>query len=337
MQDRHLQIVRLLADGKRRSGEDVAAELGISRAAVWKAVQKAASRLGLVIEAERGRGYRLRRPLELLDAAAIAERIERPVRRRLAPIQVLDEVDSTNSLLLRQAREGAPSGQVCLAERQSAGRGRQGRHWVSPFGGNLYLSLLWRYALPPAALGGLSLAAGVAVVKALTAAGAQDIGLKWPNDIHWRRRKLGGLLLEVAGEAEGPSQVVVGVGINLHLEPEQAAPIEQPWVDLSEIIGAASVRRNALAAALIHQLTVTLERYAQEGLGAFIDDWRLYDAYRGEPVELVQGARRITGINAGIDDDGGLLLQRDGQLTRFSAGELSLRPMTVAMADAGRG
>lgn len=337
MQDRHLQIVRLLADGERRSGEHIAAELGISRAAVWKAVQKAASALGLAIDAERGRGYRLRRRLELLDAAAIAERIELPVRRQLAAIQVLDEVDSTNSLLLRQAREGAPSGQVCLAERQRAGRGRQGRHWVSPFGGNLYLSLLWRYALPPAALGGLSLASGVAVARSITAAGARGIGLKWPNDIHWRRRKLGGLLLEVAGEAEGPSHVVVGVGINLHLDPEQAAAIEQPWVDLSQIVGGAPVGRNALAAALIQQLTATLERYGREGLAAFIDDWRRLDAYRGQPVELLQGPRRITGINAGVDDDGALLLESGGELARFSAGELSLRPMNVATATAGRG
>jgi BirA family biotin operon repressor/biotin-[acetyl-CoA-carboxylase] ligase len=326
VQDRHLQIVRLLADGERRSGEVIAAELGISRAAVWKAVHKAGERLGLAIEAGRGQGYRLRRPLELLDADAIAAGIDADAAPALDRIEVHAEIDSTNSHLLRAAADGAPSGRVCLAERQSAGRGRQGRSWVSPFGRNIYLSVLWRYPLAPAELGGLSLAAGVAVARALEAAGADGVGLKWPNDVHWRRRKLAGLLLEVAGEAQGPSRVVVGIGVNLGLDPEQGAAIDQPWTDLEQVLGARAAGRNAIAAALVGQLADALERYGRDGINAFIDDWRRLDAYHGEPVELIQGPRRIAGVHAGIDGDGALLLDTAEERRRFNAGEVSLRP-----------
>jgi len=335
MQDRHLQIVRLLADGERHSGEVIAAELGISRSAVWKAVQKAGERLGLAIEAGRGQGYRLARPIELLDADIIAAHLDAPAAG-IADIQVHAELDSTNSHLLRAASDGGPSGLVCLAERQTAGRGRQGRSWVSPFGGNLYLSLLWRYALAPAELGGLSLAAGVAVARTLIAAGAEGIGLKWPNDVHWRRRKLAGLLLEVAGEAQGPSQVVVGVGVNLSMDRVPAAAIEQPWTDLEQVLGGPRVGRNAVAAALIGHLVDTLDRYGRDGLAAFVDDWRRLDAYQGETVALIQGTRRIPGVHAGIDTHGALLLDTADGRQRFNAGEVSLKPAPVADAGAAK-
>lgn len=196
---RHRDIVRLLADGELHSGAAIAARLGISRTAVWKAVRKAADQFGLDLESWRGKGYRLREPLQLLDISLIRNALPSSVQQQIGRIDLLDDVDSTNSWLMRCAGDGAPGGSVCLAERQRAGRGRHGRSWVSPFGANIYLSILWRYPLAPAQLGGLSLAAGVAVARALAAAGAQQIGVKWPNDLHWRRRKLAGLLLEVAG------------------------------------------------------------------------------------------------------------------------------------------
>ena len=324
--DRNLEIVRLLADGELHSGEAIAARLGISRAAVWKAVRKAAEVLDLNLDSVRGHGYRLRTPLDLLDADAIHADLPAPARARISGIDVLAVVDSTNSWLMQRARDGAPGGSVCLAEQQTAGRGRLGRAWLSPFGANVYLSLLWRYPLAPAQLGGLSLAAGVAVTRALAAAGASGIGLKWPNDLHWRRRKLAGLLLEVAGESQGPSHVVVGVGVNLRLDPALATAIDQPWTDLSTVLGADGYRRNAVVASLIAELCAALECYGVEGLAAFRADWQRLDAYLGEPVELVVGARRIAGVHAGIDATGAMLLEVDGRLQRFHAGEVSLRP-----------
>jgi BirA family biotin operon repressor/biotin-[acetyl-CoA-carboxylase] ligase len=324
--ERRSQLLGLLADGELHSGADVARALGVSRAAVWKALHRAAEDYGLALECVRGKGYRLREPLELLDAAHIAARLSPTTRERLVGVEILHSVDSTNSWLMQAATAGAASGQVCLAERQVAGRGRSGRGWVSPFGRNIYLSILWRSALAPAQLGGLSLACGVAAARVLRDAGVADIGLKWPNDLHWRGRKLGGLLLEVAGESHGPSHVVVGIGINRSLHEAEGSAIDQPWVDLASILPGALPGRNTLAAALIDALLRALSDYGAAGLGPFLADWRDFDAYQGAAAELIMGERRISGTCAGISDDGALLLDTDTGRRVFNAGEVSLRP-----------
>lgn len=321
----HGRVLRLLADGERHSGEQIAAELGISRSAVAKAVRRAADDLGLVIEARRGQGYRLAEPLELLDAQRILAGLPSQSLALLTGLEVLESVDSTNSHLLRLAGQGVVGGRVCLAERQSAGRGRLGRAWVSPFGANLYLSLLWRSPLALSQLGGLSLAAGVAVARALEAVGAEGIALKWPNDLHWQRRKLAGLLLEASGESQGPSTLVLGVGINLRMPPEQAADIDQPWSDLSMLPRVDHLARNRLASALIQALFEALSMFEQAGFEAFLDDWSERDAYRGERVSLQIGTSRIQGRYLGIDAEGCLLLETDEGQRRFQSGEVSLR------------
>lgn len=337
MSPREREIVRLLADGQPRSGEVIAAAVGISRTAVWKILHKLDAELGLELESVRGQGYRLPEPMELLSPELILSEIDAPTQRQIAMLEVLDEVESTNAYLLDRGRMETHLGDragsrfnsaaICLAERQSAGRGRLGRNWVSPFGRNIYLSILWRYPLAPAQLGGLSLACGVEVASVLERLGAEGVGLKWPNDIHWQRRKLGGLLLEVVGEAQGPSLVVVGVGLNLLLRSTEAAAIDQPWVDLSEVCGDSVPARNRLAAALIESLTAALSCYAGSGLAPFLGDWRRFDIYRGERVTLLSGERQIEGVLLGIDDQGCLLLDAPNGRQCFAAGEVSLRPV----------
>jgi BirA family biotin operon repressor/biotin-[acetyl-CoA-carboxylase] ligase len=322
----HLKVIRQLADGELHSGEALAQALGISRAAVWKAVQKVSEALGLEVQRVRGRGYCLAAPLDLLDAELILSAIPDRARHRIARVEVYEDIDSTNSHLMRKAEKEAPSGTLCLAEHQSAGRGRRGRTWVSPFGSNLYLSLLWRYPFGPGELGGLSLAAGAAVAGVLDAEGVPDITLKWPNDVLWRRRKLAGLLLEVAGEAQGPSLVVAGLGLNIRLGADQAAEIDQPWVDLDSIPGPAAARRNLLAARLVEHLVDVMARYGNEGLSPFLPEWERYDRYRGEPVEIRVGDRSYRGIHAGITSEGALRLQTNGSIETFQGGEVSLRP-----------
>jgi BirA family biotin operon repressor/biotin-[acetyl-CoA-carboxylase] ligase len=321
-----LHLIRLLADGRCHSGEAIAARLGVSRAAVWKALRKAGEDLGLDIVAVRGRGYRLPTHLELLDVERILAALSAEAQRRIARLEIHDAIDSTNTRLMREAADGAPSGTLCLAERQTAGRGRLGRTWVSPFGANLYLSLLWRFPFGPAGLAGLSLAAGAAVADALRAAGAGDIALKWPNDVLWQRRKLAGLLLEVAGEAHGPAHVVVGVGVNTHLEPDQGSAIDRPWVDLDQVLGRGAYSRNALAAALAEGLVAAMERFAREGMAPFLADWERYDLYRGEQVEVHWGQQRVCGTHLGLDPQGALRLDTGAGIQTFQAGEVSLRP-----------
>ena len=237
---------------------------------------------------------------------------------------VHESIDSTNSWLLSQARSGIPSATVCMAERQEAGRGRHGRKWISPFGANIYLSILWRYPLAPAQLGGLSLACGVAVVRALEGIGVTSPGLKWPNDVLWQGRKLAGLLLEVGGEATGPSHVVAGVGINTRLCQSEGERIDQPWIDLASIPGVPPSSRNRLAALLIGELMRTLELFGRRGLEPFIADWSGYDCYQDKVVALDLGSTQIRGDYMGITEQGAIRLQVDGHVRSFRMGEVSL-------------
>lgn len=322
--DHRYHILFSLADGRFHSGEDLAQACGVSRAAIWKHVKLLRESFGLEVYSVRGKGYRLSRPLELLDEGRIRAALSEPARTRLQRLEVLHQLGSTNSHLMEQALEGAPSGYACLAEQQTAGRGRRGRQWVSPFGCNIYLSLLWRFGKGPAELSGLSLAAGLGVVRSLEQLGVEDARLKWPNDVLWDGRKLAGLLLEVAGEADGPSRVVLGLGINTRLDPEYGEMIDQPWTDLSRIPGGTDISRNQLAARLLENLSEILQRFEQEGLQPLIGEWQRYDLYHGQPVSLRVGEKLLKGINRGINSDGALLLEQGDKLSPFHGGEVSL-------------
>ncbi|MDE2089583.1 MAG: bifunctional biotin--[acetyl-CoA-carboxylase] ligase/biotin operon repressor BirA [Gammaproteobacteria bacterium] len=317
-------MLSLLADGRFHSGEDLGATLGITRSAVWKAV-RACETLGIEIHAVRGRGYRLAAPLELLSREVIQAAMDETARGRLAGLDILPEVDSTNRHLMRLAQQGAPSGLACLAEWQSAGRGRRSRAWVSPFGTNIYLSLLWRYADGPATLTGLSIAIGVAVARALHEAGVSGIGLKWPNDLLWRERKLGGILLELAGESAGPCYVVAGVGVNVRMPAAAAQNIDQPWTDLAAVTGGAGVSRNRLAGLLLQHMIHVLDAFPSVGLAPFRQEWAHWDAVTGKRVVLQIQDRPVLGRALGIDDSGALLLSVNGELRSYASGEISLR------------
>ncbi|MCF6300105.1 MAG: biotin--[acetyl-CoA-carboxylase] ligase [Proteobacteria bacterium] len=187
--------------------------MGLSRAAIWKQIKGLREQWGIEIHAVSGRGYRLAHPLERLQQEEILKLLPQKTKSSLSGLEIHASIDSTNEHLMQQAAAGASTGQICLAERQTAGRGRRDREWISPYDSNIYLSIFWRFSLAPMELRGLSLAAGLAVVRALNRLGTTQVGLKWPNDILWQKQKLAGLLLEVTGENEGPSQVVLGVGL----------------------------------------------------------------------------------------------------------------------------
>ena len=320
-----LDLVRLLADGDYHSGEAIARGLGISRAAVWKALHRLSRELDLPIESRHGCGYRLAAPLELLDAGSMLGVLAELGQGGIARLEIHDRIDSTNARLMAEGAAGGASGTVCLAERQTAGRGRRGRPWISPFGANLYLSILWRYPLAPATLGGVSLAAGVAVAKILRQCGVGKLGLKWPNDLMWHRRKLGGLLLEVSGEAQGPSFLVAGLGLNLRMGEGQGSAIDQPWTDLYQALDGALPGRNRLAALLIDALAKALASYGETGLAPFLPDWDGFDFLRGESVWLQLGDRTVAGEHAGVGPDGSLRLRTMDGVRHFHAGEVSLR------------
>lgn len=321
------QIVRMLSDGRFHSGEALAAAFGVSRAAIWKQIGHIREQLGLDLFAVRGRGYRLAQPLELLEKELIFSSIPKESRRLLSKLEIHHRITSTNSYLMELGAKGVDSGCVSLAEQQHAGRGRRGRQWISPYGSNIYLSILWRYALAPADLTGLSLAVGIGVMRSLEALGVRGVGLKWPNDLLCGDRKLAGLLLEVTGEQTGPSCVVLGLGFNTLLTETQGADIDQPWTDLAHVPGGRDIPRNELVAVLLGNLLEVMAGFEREGLAPFKAEWQRHDLYHGKAVVLQMGTRRIEGIHSGIDSSGALLLEENGEVKVYHGGEVSLRPL----------
>ncbi len=321
------RLLKYLADGKFHSGEDLADSLGVTRTAIWKQLKRLSVDTGLHISAVRGRGYRLEQPLELLDRGEIEGYLGGIVGTRLRNFWLLADVDSTNNFISRQPHPPIGTGVACAAEYQSAGRGRRGRTWQSPYGANLALSIGWNFDLPLAALSGLSLAVGVALAEVMEEQGLDDHRLKWPNDLHLYGRKLAGILVEAFGETEGPALAVVGVGMNLHMPKHMSHAIDQPWIDL-HTAGLRDISRNRLAARVLEKLVATCGFYAGEGLQAFLPGWRRFDGYLGQDVVLVSGRTRYSGRYVGIRDDGALLLERDGAQRAFHAGEVSLRSTT---------
>lgn len=320
------QLLQLLADGQWHSGEALAGQLGLSRAAVWKQLGVLRDQYGLNIHSVPGRGYKLPEKLELLDAGQIRSLLAETTHGWIKHLEIHDTIASTNSYLMAKAAGQLQTGHVCLAERQSEGRGRRGRQWVSPFGCNIYLSLFWEYGLAPAALSGISLAAGLAVIRALRQLGVNDVGLKWPNDILWGNQKLAGLLLEVTGEQSGPSRVVLGLGMNLRLSGAEGQAIEQPWASLHQLPGGAGLSRNRTVAALLDNLVSVLSQFEERGLSALIPEWRQYDLYDGKRVLLQMGARQVEGIHRGVEASGALLLETADGVRAYHGGEVSLRP-----------
>jgi BirA family biotin operon repressor/biotin-[acetyl-CoA-carboxylase] ligase len=193
----------LLADGRLHSGEWLARELGVSRAAIWKGIERLRTR-GIDIQAVPRHGYALPREIELLEKGPIRAAVASERATRLRSLELEFDVDSTNSRLLAVAAPPYGYADVILTELQHAGRGRRGRHWVAPFGGSIALSMGWSFADASRASPTLSLGVGVAVARALARAGARGIGLKWPNDIWLDDRKIGGVLIELRAEASGP-------------------------------------------------------------------------------------------------------------------------------------
>ncbi|MCP5195631.1 MAG: biotin--[acetyl-CoA-carboxylase] ligase [Gammaproteobacteria bacterium] len=263
--------------------------------------------------------------LNLLDRDQILAGLTDRARAALSRLEVHPVLDSTNRYLLTEALTKSPSGAICLAEQQTAGRGRQGRSWLTPFAASLAFSLLWRFAVHPAALSGLSLATGIAVARALRNLGVTEIGLKWPNDLWWRARKLGGILLE-SGGTSGDFYVVAGIGVNVALPRDEAALIDQPWVDLQEILGSEPISRNRLAATLISELIETFLRFQQGGFADLAADWADFDQVQGRQVSLHLPHVTLSGVARGVDATGALLLETvNGEVKPCIGGEISLR------------
>ncbi len=314
------KLLAQLADGQFHSGEELGEKLGVSRAAVWKQLKKL-DELDIPYSSVKGKGYRLHDAIELLDDAFVRDHIN----QRLDILDILLDVDSTNSYLFKKASDHMGKRYAVLAEKQAAGRGRRGRQWVSPFGKNIYLSLLASFSGGIAALEGLSLVTAIAVEKALVKLGIDAIGLKWPNDIYADGKKLAGILLEVTGEYNSHCQVVIGIGLNLALSDDDAADIGQPWAALKHI--RPELSRNQVAGVLINELLVALDEFQKHGFAAYQEYWSKRDIYQGKDVRIISPGHEKHGVVKGVNRKGELLLHTDKGVEVIAAGEISVRPV----------
>ncbi|WP_447554932.1 biotin--[acetyl-CoA-carboxylase] ligase [Vreelandella sp. EE22] len=319
-------LMRLLSDGKVHSGEALGEALGVSRAAVWKQLKKLEA-MGVELIAVKGRGYRLARALEPLSGQSVVAKLPAEARHLLARLFVEDQLPSSNEYLRARFDQGAGHGEVCLVELQTAGRGRRGRVWSMPWGQGLLLSLGWRFDAGVASLEGLSLAVGVVVSQVLERYGLAP-RLKWPNDILLATQgaelgKLAGILIEVTGDAAGPCEAVIGIGMNVSLPDSLRERIDQPVAALLD--ANPGISRNQLAAEVIAGLLAMLADFEESGFKAWRDEWNARHAYADQDVRVIQGARESAAIAGDVDDSGNLWVTEDGQARRLSGGEISVR------------
>jgi BirA family biotin operon repressor/biotin-[acetyl-CoA-carboxylase] ligase len=318
------KILNALKDGKFHSGESLGELLGVSRTAVWKQLQKL-EEIGLQVESVKGTGYRVANGIDLLVKDDITAHLRESNRNEPRSIELFQSLDSTNKYLQEQAEKSGCSGSVVLAERQTSGRGRRGKTWVSPFAANIYMSILWDFEQGAQALEGLSLAVGVAVRRALIEVGLEDVRLKWPNDIYIGNKKLGGILLEMIGDPAGHCSVVIGVGINVSMPASIAVNIDQPWTDCCSESDA-PIARSRLAALLIDNIFDILNDFESLGFAGYRDEWQEADAFKGLQGTISTPRDSVSGTVIGVDNSGAVQLKlMSGEVKSFIGGELSLR------------
>lgn len=315
-------ILRLLADGRFHSGEAIAQHFNVSRTTVWSALQEATA-LGVEIFSVRGRGYKLPEAITLLDRdkvlAAIGE------ERAWFNLELHDQIESTNSYLMKQASSGTAHATCVAASLQTRGKGRRGRAWQTGLGSSLTFSLLWRFQTGASALSGLSLAVGIALIRALHAIGVGAAKLKWPNDVLVNQEKLAGILIELQGDMEGSSAAVIGIGINLHLPQNLKQYIDQAAIDL-ETVTSQSVNPSEFLGLLLKNLANVLSEFENNGFENLREEWMQHHAYQGQTVRLsLPDGREIQGVVNSVAADGVLLVDTPAGTQRFSAGEISLR------------
>ncbi len=306
------------------SGNALAERFGVTRAAIWKQIESLRA-LGAPIIARAGEGYRLGAALDLLDGAVIRAYFSECRTRDDCPIELDWQIDSTNCALLRRAQAGESQTVACFAELQSGGRGRRGRAWHTPLGGGLAFSILRRFDASMSAMAGLSLAVGVGVVRALKEFHFSGLGLKWPNDIQIGERKLAGILIELGGDALGPCHAVIGIGLNIRIDPQTGGRIDQPWIDLSSLTDEPIPSRNQLAGRMLCRVLDVLDEFSVHGFSSFSEEFARYDVLKGRPISIYDGRIRREAVAAGVDPLGNLRARSgDGEFL-VDSGEVSVR------------
>lgn len=320
------KLISALASGGFVSGQSIADELSVSRAAISNQV-KALNEMGLDIFKVRGKGYQLANSLVLLDRTAIHKGLNS--LRADNSVEVHTLIDSTNDYLMRKLPNQVTQGQVCIAEYQSAGRGRRGRQWISPFGSHLYLSYYHKLNEGFSAAMGLSLVTALAISDAIYALYGIEVQLKWPNDVYLDGVKLAGILIDLEGQATGDCHSVIGIGVNLQMPEQAGEQITQPWTELQRHVGE-RIDRNELVVAIIIALNQRLKQQSEQGIKSMLADWHKHDLYLNQPVKIITGENEEFGICRGVNEQGALLLENKGHVKTLFGGEVSLRGVNAS-------
>ncbi len=314
------KLLELLADGKIHSGEEIGSALSVSRAAVWKRLQKL-EELGIQVESIKGKGYQIVEGLDLLDE----QKIRTALMGIIENLLLVWSIDSTNKYILDRCNSGEGHRSLCIAETQSEGRGRRGRVWHSPFACNLYFSIGWQFSGGAKCLEGLSLAVGVCIARVLKKAGLIDVGLKWPNDVVVQGKKIAGILLEMTGDASGQCQVVVGIGLNVKMQKlADKIQIDQPWTDVSSHSINEPNRTNLLLAAVL-EVESMLQDYEVRGFEYYKEEWEILDICRNKQIKLSTPAMEVLGYGKGVTSGGEIIIATDDGEHIYNGGEVSLR------------
>lgn len=315
------KLIQKLVKGNFLSGQALGDEFGVSRAAISKHIS-ALQDMGFDIFSVTGKGYRLAEPIELLSEEKIVTHLEQ--QDIASKVEVHNVIDSTNSYLMRRLPNQNIPGQVCIAEYQSAGRGRRGRQWISPFGSHIYMSMYWSLEQGMSAAMGLSVVAALAVSDAIKTLYKTEVELKWPNDIYFNGVKLAGILIDLEGQSMEPCHCVIGIGLNINMPSKSAELVDQPWTDLSSATNL-EIDRNVLAAEIISALLRRLNVHQETGINTMIAEWQSQDFYLNKPVSLITGDKATRGICRGINAQGALMLEVNGKTSPVYGGEVSLR------------
>lgn len=323
-----LQILNYLNDGKCHSGNTIGEQLKISRTAIWKQINQLVA-LGLKIERIPQKGYQLTQPFIPLQEILIRQQLKHPMKREI-DFHLFSEIDSTNRYL--RDLQSTPAVSICCAEKQTRGRGRFGRNWISPFGENIYLSSRWELNCCPSKLSGLSLVISLTILESLKKNHIdQDIRVKWPNDLLWKDKKLCGILIELTAETNGFAHVIIGIGLNVNTATQNELLTEKPWCSLYEITGK-YFDRNSLIASILETLDTNLELFLQNGFGFFQERWQEYDYLNGQYISVSQVRGSMCGYASGVTDQGLLcLIDDNGHEHHLSSGDTSMSSINPAL------
>ncbi len=323
-----IKLLEALADGLCHNGNALGAQLGVSRTAVWKQIKQLIN-LGLPIIRLPKIGYRLPRPMTLLNEQTIKQHLLNFGYTEPMNVHLFASLDSTNRLLKDIPISSTTD--VCCAETQTQGRGRFGRHWHSPFGENIYCSSRWHFNCDLSRLSGLSLVVSLAVVATLnTFYDHGDIYIKWPNDLLWQGKKLCGSLIEMFAESNGGVDVIIGIGLNVNSATNEHHLPDTLWCSLYEITGK-QFDRNAIIASLMLHLGRYLGLFMEQGFIAFIQTWQQFDYLHGQLINVSQLSGQLSGMAAGVNEAGQLILiDKAGTIHHLSAGDTSLKPLNCS-------